>query len=164
MSASSSASQIRYRRSRLGLGSATLCLATAASLSAQAESAADSRSTSVDSVVVTGRKPGISALSETIQNTPQSINVLPKALLAQQGVRTLQEALKDVPGITLNAGEGGVHGDSIKLRGFPASVRRSHGDRPLRCNSDTTHRRAQTRGSRRRHGTCARSASACHGP
>ena len=121
MSASSSASQIRYRRSRLGLGSATLCLATAASLSAQAESAADSRSTSVDSVVVTGRKPGISALSETIQNTPQSINVLPKALLAQQGVRTLQEALKDVPGITLNAGEGGVHGDSINLRGFPAS-------------------------------------------
>ncbi|HLY78373.1 MAG TPA: TonB-dependent siderophore receptor, partial [Caulobacteraceae bacterium] len=34
---------------------------------------------------------------------------------------SLQEALKNVPGVTLNAGEGGSHGDSINLRGFPAS-------------------------------------------
>ena len=73
------------------------------------------------SVVVTGHRPGIAALSETIQNTAQSINVVPQAVLHQQGVTTLQDALKNVPGITLNAGEGGSHGDTINLRGFPAS-------------------------------------------
>ena len=51
------------------------------------------------SVVVTGHRPGIAALSETIQNTAQSINVVPQAVLHQQGVTTLQDALKNVPGI-----------------------------------------------------------------
>ena len=72
-------------------------------------------------VVVTGQKPGITALPETVQNTGQSINVVPLEVIHQQGVTTLQEALKNVPGITLNAGEGGVHGDSVNLRGFLAS-------------------------------------------
>jgi catecholate siderophore receptor len=116
-----SRSVLTSRRARLGLGSATLCLTAAAGLSAQAQTAGGEKDGTVSSVVVTGRKPAIAALSETIQNTPQSINVLPAALLKEQGVRTLQEALKDVPGITLNAGEGGSHGDSINLRGFPAS-------------------------------------------
>ena len=41
--------------------------------------------------------------------------------VAGAAVDTLQDALKNVPGITLNAGEGGTHGDNINLRGFAAS-------------------------------------------
>jgi outer membrane receptor for monomeric catechols len=33
-------------------------------------------------------------------------------------VALLQDALRNVPGITLNAGEGGSHGDSVNLRGL----------------------------------------------
>ena len=75
----------------------------------------------VEDVLVTARKPQVVALSKTIQDTPQVINVLPKELLESQGVSSLQQALKNVPGVTLNAGEGGSHGDSINLRGFAAS-------------------------------------------
>ena len=72
-------------------------------------------------VVVTGQKPSLTTLTEPLQNTPQAINVVPAQVLQDQGVVSLQEALKNVPGVTLNAGEGGSHGDSINLRGFPAS-------------------------------------------
>ena len=42
-------------------------------------------------------------------------------MLTDQAVNNVQDALKNVPGITLNAGEGGTHGDNINLRGFAAS-------------------------------------------
>jgi catecholate siderophore receptor len=75
----------------------------------------------VESVVVTARRPSLQVLSDTLQNTPQTVTILPQEVLEQQGVNNLQQALKNVPGITLNAGEGGTHGDNINLRGFPAS-------------------------------------------
>ena len=37
-----------------------------------------------------------------------------------QGLTRLQDALKNVPGITLNAGEGAARGDTVNLRGFSA--------------------------------------------
>src|SRR6202000_3044479 len=55
-----------------------------------------------------------------ILDTPQSINVIPAGVIKEQGVSNLADALKNVPGITLNAGEGGTHGDLINLRGFSA--------------------------------------------
>ncbi len=42
-------------------------------------------------------------------------------MLTEQAASSLQDALKNIPGITLNAGEGGTHGDNINLRGFAAS-------------------------------------------
>ena len=103
------------------IGTTTLFMASAVGLAAAAQERRDEAGPDAGSVVVTGHRPGIAALSETIQNTAQSINVVPQAVLHQQGVTTLQDALKNVPGITLNAGEGGSHGDTINLRGFPAS-------------------------------------------
>ncbi|MFC3126327.1 TonB-dependent receptor [Pseudoroseomonas globiformis] len=63
-----------------------------------------------------GRLPGI------VQDTPQTINVIPREVLEQQNVTTLEEALRNVPGITLSAGEGngGVAGDQFRIRGFAA--------------------------------------------
>ncbi len=108
---------------RRGIEATGLCLVAAANATpalADTPEPADG-ATKVESVVVTARKPQVVALSKTIQETPQVINVLPQELLESQAVSSLQQALKNVPGVTLNAGEGGSHGDSINLRGFPAS-------------------------------------------
>ncbi|MGH6872877.1 MAG: TonB-dependent receptor [Rhizomicrobium sp.] len=75
----------------------------------------------VETVTVTGKRTHVDALPEKILNLPQSINVVPLKVIQEQGTASLQEALKNVPGITLNAGEGGAHGDTVNLRGFSAS-------------------------------------------
>jgi catecholate siderophore receptor len=75
----------------------------------------------IETVVVTSRKTALDVLPEKILDTPQSINVVPIEVIKQQGTNNLSEALKNVPGITLNAGEGGTHGDLVNLRGFPAN-------------------------------------------
>lgn len=55
-----------------------------------------------------------------VRDIPQSVTVINRAVMDAQGVTTLTEALRGVPGITLSAGEGGVIGDNINLRGFSA--------------------------------------------
>jgi catecholate siderophore receptor len=56
---------------------------------------------------------------------PQTIDVIPREVMEEQGVTTLSEALRNVPGISLQAGEGGgasnTSGDMFNLRGFSAS-------------------------------------------
>jgi catecholate siderophore receptor len=71
-------------------------------------------------IVVTG-SPSIATFTATLQNTPQNVNTIPQKVLSDQAVNSVQDALRNVPGITLNAGEGGTHGDNINLRGFAAS-------------------------------------------
>jgi catecholate siderophore receptor len=53
-------------------------------------------------------------------DTPQSLTVVTEKLMAEQGNTRLEDALKNVPGITLNAGEGAARGDTVNLRGFSA--------------------------------------------
>jgi catecholate siderophore receptor len=53
-------------------------------------------------------------------DTPQSLTVVTDKLMAEQGNTRLEEALKNVPGITLNSGEGAARGDTVNLRGFSA--------------------------------------------
>ena len=48
----------------------------------------------------------------------QSTDTVNNQELAEQQLTLLQDALRNVPGVTLNAGEGGAHGDSINLRGL----------------------------------------------
>jgi len=48
----------------------------------------------------------------------QPITTLDTKVLTEQNLTLLQDALRNVPGITLNSGEGGAHGDSINLRGL----------------------------------------------
>jgi catecholate siderophore receptor len=72
-------------------------------------------------VTAPAAKPsGLGKLPGTLQNTPQSIDVITQQAMKQQAVTTLQDALRYAPGITLNSGEGGAHGDNINLRGFQA--------------------------------------------
>ncbi len=109
----------RVRRVPAGVGPATICLASAFGLPAAAADA-DASTKTVEDLIVTAL-PSISAFSGPLQNTAQNVNVIPHQVLTDQAVQSVQEALKNVPGITLNAGEGGTHGDNINLRGFAAS-------------------------------------------
>ncbi|MCK8785194.1 TonB-dependent siderophore receptor [Roseomonas sp. NAR14] len=68
------------------------------------------------------RPTGIDRLPGTIQSTPQAITVVPQEILQQQNVTTLDQALRNVPGIsaTIGEGNGGVNGDQFRIRGFNA--------------------------------------------
>jgi catecholate siderophore receptor len=65
---------------------------------------------------------GLAAMPTTVQDAPQAINVISGETLRQQGVTSLEQALKNVPGITIAIGEGGtLNGDQFKIRGFDAA-------------------------------------------
>ncbi len=71
------------------------------------------------------RVHGVRALTgdkipEGAKEAPQSIDVISSATLESQGASRLADALRNVPGITFNAGEGSARGDTVNLRGFPA--------------------------------------------
>ena len=63
--------------------------------------------------------------TEPLRDIPQTIQVIPQDIIETQGVTTLSEALRNVPGITLQAGEGGgasnTAGDMFNMRGFSAN-------------------------------------------
>lgn len=64
---------------------------------------------------------GLSVLPTTVQDTPQAIQVIPQEQLKQQAVSSLEQSLRNVPGITIAIGEGGtLAGDQFKIRGFDA--------------------------------------------
>lgn len=64
--------------------------------------------------VITPRSP------VSVRDTPQSISVVPRTLIDERGAVSLREALRNVTGISLAAGEGGLSGDNLTLRGFSA--------------------------------------------
>lgn len=61
----------------------------------------------------------LSKIPTPLVDTPQSITALPQGLLADQGVSTFHDALRNSPGISLAAGEGALQGDNLTIRGFP---------------------------------------------
>ncbi|MFZ9682431.1 MAG: TonB-dependent receptor [Cephaloticoccus sp.] len=59
--------------------------------------------------------------STPLVDTPQTITVIPKEVFDQQAVTTLRNILRNSPGITFQAGEGGTPaGDQMTIRGFSA--------------------------------------------
>lgn len=59
--------------------------------------------------------------TEPLRDTPQTITVIPRDVIEKQGATTLRDVLRNVPGLTITAGEGGVPaGDNLTLRGFSA--------------------------------------------
>ena len=76
-----------------------------------------------ESVDVNERETPLSSpkYTEPLRDIPQTITVIPKELIEEQGATTLRDVLRNVPGITITAGEGGVPaGDNLTLRGFSA--------------------------------------------
>lgn len=60
----------------------------------------------------------LSKLSESIRDTPQSMAMLTKEMLDDRGLVSLNDALRNVPGITLGAGEFSWQGNNPTIRGF----------------------------------------------
>ncbi|MBB5019220.1 catecholate siderophore receptor [Chitinivorax tropicus] len=56
------------------------------------------------------------------RDIPQSETTITQRLIADQGDATLKDAMRNVPGLTFNAGEGGRTGDNITIRGFAAGT------------------------------------------
>jgi catecholate siderophore receptor len=66
---------------------------------------------------------GLSSAKQTqpLVETPQTITIVPDQLLLEQGRRTLRDSLRNVTGISIQAGEGNPPaGDALKIRGNSA--------------------------------------------
>lgn len=76
----------------------------------------------VNSSNVQDKSLEIRRMPGTVHDTPQTINVVPKELLSEQKAYTLEQALENVPGITLSTGEGGggLNGSQFRIRGQQA--------------------------------------------
>ena len=120
----SSASRRSIDRTLLPLGAALMAASFGAS--AQAEEA---NVVTLPAVQVEGQAPApykAEALSspkrpQAIQDIPQTVHVVTEQLLEEQGTRTLRDALRNVTGISFQAGEGNPpSGDQLKIRGFSA--------------------------------------------
>lgn len=106
---------LRIAISRVLMGAGTSLLAAAPLLAAE-----------IEEIVVVDRKPDgytvdqstLSKFTEALQDTPQSISVLTEELLEDRGVMSLNDALRNVPGITLGAGEFTWQGNNPTIRGF----------------------------------------------
>lgn len=76
---------------------------------------------------VTGDQGGYQATQQSItrlptplRDTPQTVNVVPQQVIQDQKATTMEEALRNIPGITFSAGEGGQQGDAPFIRGQTA--------------------------------------------
>ena len=68
--------------------------------------------------------------TEPLRDIPQTITVIPRAVIEEQNATTLRDVLRNVPGITIQAGEGGVPaGDNLTIRGFTRAHRHLRGRR-----------------------------------
>ncbi|WP_263358322.1 TonB-dependent siderophore receptor [Acidicapsa ligni] len=76
-----------------------------------------------DTVSVTSAVPdsiSMGKFTEPLLETAQSVSVVPTFVLQDEGVSTLRDTLRNVPGISLAAGEAGAQGDNLTIRGFTA--------------------------------------------
>ncbi len=63
---------------------------------------------------------GLQQFSQPLLDTAQTVSIVPQYILSEQADTTLRDSLRNVPGISIAAGEGGSQGDSLTIRGFNA--------------------------------------------
>ncbi len=69
----------------------------------------------------TDSTPAATRTETPLRDIPQYINTVPQELIRSQGAKSLQDALRNVPGITYAAAEGGTQANQIfYMRGFPS--------------------------------------------
>jgi catecholate siderophore receptor len=111
-------------------GSNRASLLTAVSLVSLMATGAAAQETGLQlpTIDVTGDQAGgyqatqqtITRLPTPLKDTPQTINVVPQQVISEQRAVSMEDALRNIPGITFSAGEGGQQGDSPIIRGFVA--------------------------------------------
>lgn len=106
------------------LAQSLIALAIGVPLAAAAQEQPQSmKQIDVKAAADTSYKAEVSAnpkLTQPLVDTPQTITVIKKEVLREQGAITLMEALRNTPGITLQMGENGntSAGDTFQMRGF----------------------------------------------
>lgn len=120
--ASSANPPIRLMASALGLALASTSALAAGEAPAEAKPKADPQDAQnldgvkVQSTVVNTTSPKFTA---PLLDTPRSVTVVPQAIIQQTAATSLLDVLRQVPGITFGAGEGGnPNGDRPIIRGF----------------------------------------------
>ena len=112
--------------------SASLLFALAAPMPLFAQAVEDGKETTMPTVVVkdTAEKQEdtyqstvttVGKLAQPAKDVPQSLTTVTRSLMDDRNADTLKDALRNVAGLTFNAGEGGRIGDNITIRGFAAS-------------------------------------------
>jgi catecholate siderophore receptor len=83
----------------------------------------------METVTVTGSRPSedfappppsLQRVGSDPMDIPQTIIVINKALMQSQGATSLTSAVRNIPGVTIGAAEGGQIGNNINLNGFSA--------------------------------------------
>lgn len=86
-----------------------------------------SQSQSLPTVTVVGsRDPGYAPATTTsatktaapLRDIPQAVNLVPQQLMKDQGARSMEDALRNVPGVAMSHGDG--QRDQVVIRGFSA--------------------------------------------
>jgi catecholate siderophore receptor len=82
----------------------------------------------MSTIVVTAPKEGtyqgsqasLPYYTEPLRDTPETITIIPQQVIKDQNATTLRDILRNVPGISFQAGEGSstVAGDNLSIRGF----------------------------------------------
>lgn len=108
----------------------SIMLAGAASGQTSNANSSTNAPTVLPDVVITGEqepeayKPEVLSspkYTQPLLDVPQTITVVPQEVIEDRGATSLREVLRNVPGISLQAGEGGVPaGDNLAIRGFSA--------------------------------------------
>ncbi|HWC63473.1 MAG TPA: TonB-dependent receptor plug domain-containing protein, partial [Rhizomicrobium sp.] len=109
---------------RCKLHSAAKLLA-GASLAALSAGPAAGQTGRNEQVIVTGTRANsditsLTKLPEPIIDTPQTVGVVGSEELTQRGTANLNDALRNLPGISLGAGEFSWQGNNPTIRGFLA--------------------------------------------
>jgi catecholate siderophore receptor len=111
----------------MALTKSPLALAIALALPHVPAFAADEADATLPTVTVNGARDAAynptSASSATkidapLRDIPQTVNVVPQAVLRDQGVHSMQDVMKNVPGVGLSHGDG--QRDQVTIRGFSA--------------------------------------------
>ena len=77
--------------------------------------------TLTDTIDVSAPAPEIASpkFTQPLLDTPRTVSVIPDEVFLAQGATTLRDVLRNTPGITFQAGEGGAApGDVFSMRGF----------------------------------------------
>ena len=115
---------LRSARGRLLAGSALGVVWAGVAFAGESTSVAPAP----EQVLIQGQLPGaynvevpsLSKLTEPLVDTPQSVQVISNSLLKDEAVTNLNDALRNVPGISLGAGEFSWQGNNPTIRGFAA--------------------------------------------
>ena len=115
----------------LGAALAGMALVTGAYADSASDAAETAKEENLPAVTVKGEREadtgsyqgGTTRIGKTEQlprDIPQSLTIVTETLMEDRNAHTLKEALRNVAGLTFNAGEGGRIGDNVTIRGYSA--------------------------------------------